>query len=56
MSGFPDEDTTRQDLELIANELEAAAKLARRLKQTDMAIEIGALVAKYREKAKELPE
>jgi len=47
-----DEDTTKIDIELIADELERTAKLAGRLKQTDIATEIGALVAKYREQAK----
>jgi len=49
-----DEDTTKIDIELIADELERTAKLAGRLKQTDIATEIGALVAKYREQAKTL--
>jgi len=47
-----DEDTSKIDIELIANDLEKVAKTAGRLKQTDMATEIGALVAKYREQAK----
>lgn len=49
-----DEDTTKIDLELIASELDRVAKLAGNLKQTDIATEIGALVAKYREQAKGL--
>lgn len=52
MSDPPDENTTKIDLELVARELEAAAKLAGRLKLTDQATEIGALVSKYREQAK----
>ena len=47
-----DEDTTKIDIELIANDLEVVAKLAGNLNQTDIATEIGALVAKYREQAK----
>ena len=43
-----DEDTTQIDRELIANELERTAKLAGHLKQTETAMEIGALVAKLR--------
>ena len=43
-----DEDTTQLDHQLIANELETVAALARRLGYPEIATEIGALVAKYR--------
>ena len=46
-----DEDTTTIDRELIAHDLERTAKLARNLKQTDIAEEIIALVAKLRKPA-----
>lgn len=52
MSEPADENTSKIDIELIARDLEAVAKLAGRLNQTDIATEIGALVAKYREQAK----
>lgn len=47
-----DEDTSKIDIELIANDLEKVARLAGRFNLTDQATEIGALVAKYREQAK----
>jgi hypothetical protein len=51
MSDPSNEDTTQIDRELIAHDLERIAKLARNLKQTDVATEIGALVAKLRRPA-----
>ena len=43
-----DEDTTQIAREMIAHDLERVAKTAGRLGYTEMATEIGALVAKYR--------
>lgn len=50
-----DEDTTKLDIECVADDLEGVAKTAGRFGLTDIATEIGALVAKYREQAKLLP-
>lgn len=52
MADSTDEDTSKIDIELIANDLEKVARLAGRFNLTDQATEIGALVAKYREQAK----
>jgi hypothetical protein len=51
MSDPSNEDTSQIDRELIAHDLERIAKMARNLKQTDVATEIGALVAKLRRPA-----
>ena len=55
MSDPSNEDTTQIDREMIANDLERVAKTAGRLGYTDMATEIGALVAKYRKPVGEQP-